>query len=125
MQKGKGFKMKNGFTMIELIFVIVILGILSAIAIPKMMATKDDANIVKEIQNARQIVKNAGVEYLTQGSFSSYPSSDCFEFTTTTDGDLIVSLINTSDNLCQMVSSSKLLSDINRTYHFGGSSIIY
>ena len=39
--------MKKAFTMIELIFVIVIIGILSAIAIPKFAATRDDAIITK------------------------------------------------------------------------------
>jgi len=34
---------RAGFTMIELIFVIVILGILSAVAIPKMMGISDQA----------------------------------------------------------------------------------
>lgn len=35
--------MKNAFTMVELIFVIVILGILAAVAIPRLNATRDDA----------------------------------------------------------------------------------
>jgi prepilin-type N-terminal cleavage/methylation domain-containing protein len=37
--------MKKAFTMIELIFVIVILGILAAVAIPKLSATRNDAKI--------------------------------------------------------------------------------
>jgi len=35
--------MKNGFSMIELIFVIVVLGILSAVAIPKLAAVKAES----------------------------------------------------------------------------------
>lgn len=38
---------KNAFTMIELVFVIVVLGILAAIAIPKFSATRTDAIIAK------------------------------------------------------------------------------
>jgi general secretion pathway protein G len=38
---------RSAFTMIELILVIVIIGILSAIAIPRFAATRDDAQIAK------------------------------------------------------------------------------
>ncbi len=40
---------KKAFTMVELIFVIVVIGILTAIAAPKFAATRDDATITKAI----------------------------------------------------------------------------
>ena len=39
--------MKKAFTMIEVVFVIVVIGILAGIAIPKFTATRDDAIISK------------------------------------------------------------------------------
>jgi len=53
--------LKNAFTMIELIFVIVILGILAAVAIPKLSATRDDAVIAR----ASQSVSTAAMEIAT------------------------------------------------------------
>lgn len=40
-------EMRRGFTMIELVFVIVVIGILSAIAIPKFAITRNDAIVTK------------------------------------------------------------------------------
>ena len=40
-------KSKNAFTLIEIIYIIVIVGILSFIAMPRLMATRDDAKISK------------------------------------------------------------------------------
>lgn len=40
-------KSKYAFTMIEMVFVIVVLGILAAIALPRLAATRDDATITK------------------------------------------------------------------------------
>ena len=40
-------KVRRAFTMVELVFVIVVIGILTAIAVPKFGATRDDATLVK------------------------------------------------------------------------------
>lgn len=41
--------MKTAFTMVELIFVIIVIGIVASIGIPKIMAIRDDAKIVTEL----------------------------------------------------------------------------
>jgi len=68
-------KSQNAFTMVELIFVIVILGILAAVAVPKLNATRDDAYIVKSAQNIM----------LGAGEIASYATSKGI-----TDTDLAV-----------------------------------
>ncbi len=61
--------MKKGFTMIELIFVIVILGILAAVAVPKLAATRDDAEIAKTATNIVTIISDLGSYYTAKGAW--------------------------------------------------------
>ena len=68
--------MKKSFTMIELIIVIVIIGILSAVAIPKLFATRDDAIITKvrsDVSTIRSAISNFHTKNLMKGN-SAYPN---------------------------------------------------
>ena len=61
--------MKKGFTMIELIFVIVILGILASVAIPRLAATREDAEISAAVANLRTLVSDASAYLVAKDKF--------------------------------------------------------
>ncbi len=57
--------------MIELVFVIVILGILASAAIPKLAATRDDAEVAAGTQRLASLVNDIGSYYTSKGYFDS------------------------------------------------------
>ena len=63
--------MKKGFTMIELIFVIVILGILASVAIPRLAATRTDAEISATVANLRTLLNDVASYYAVKGEFGT------------------------------------------------------
>ena len=67
--------MKKGFTMIELIFVIVILGILASVAVPRLAGTKADAEESAAVANLRTLVNDANVYYVTKGDLKKKGSA--------------------------------------------------
>jgi len=84
--------------MIELIFVIVIIGILAAVAIPKLAATRTDAQVAGAVTSGVQALQNLGAEYTSQGAFTNYTgglataAAPCYTFATTTDGNVSVTI---------------------------------
>ena len=68
--------MKKGFTMIELIFVIVILGILASVAIPRLASTREDAEISALVANIRTLISDAASYYAVKGEFGAVKWKD-------------------------------------------------
>jgi len=142
---------RAGFTMIELIFVIVILGILAAVAIPKLAATRTDASVAKISTNAASLVAELGSFYTAQGTFEGKDTADItnivlstsqssladgdtitlpddnnntcitITFNDVADGNITVAADATTSNVCKGVEAAT--TSLQKTVVFGGSNV--
>jgi len=138
--------MKRGFTMIELIFVIVIIGILAVIAIPKLSATRDDAKIATNLQNLSGCLQDIGAKYTATGkeydnsinqdfaSCKNLADGGCFTVTDpnadATDGNVTATGAISGDAWCKDATTKaadRNLVGANgaaKVHAFGGSKIV-
>ena len=131
--------MKKAFTMIELIFVIVLIGILAAVAIPKLSATRDDASVVKIVHSAVNALQNLGTSYTSRANYSIYSVAEanseveCFSYTAATaeEGNITVHLkpncINTTvrEAVASLAVQNGLLgaNAVDKVFQFGGERV--
>lgn len=126
---------RNGFTMVELIFVIVILGVLAAVAIPKLAATRADAIVTAEVSSVAQALQNLASEFTAKGAFVDYNVSaasstvKCFTFTLNnpTDGNITLGVINAPSANCNAIvlSAAKTMAERNNLINADGSAKEY
>lgn len=84
-------KKRNAFTMIELVFAIVIIGILASIALPRLAATRDDADIAKgrsDVSAIRAAIVSERQTRLLQGN-TAYINHLDHQGAASADGDIL------------------------------------
>jgi len=108
---------KNAFTMLEVIFVIVILGILASVAVPRFAATRTDAQITKgrsDIASIRSAIVSERQSRLIKGE-SNYINRLDNGVAINTEG---VDIFDTNETLS--VTSPKILSYAIKTSNSDG-----
>lgn len=59
--------------MVEMVFVIAIIAILSAVFVPKLFATRDDAQVVKGIKDLNMLISDIAIYYTAKNGFAKDP----------------------------------------------------
>lgn len=116
--------MRPAWTVIELIFIIIIIGILASIAIGKLTTTRDDAKLSADVSNMSICLRSVAAHYTATGindiNRTSCNNVQCF--TMDINGSSMQVDINTSaPNYCDDMEN--VGGHLLGSYQFAGQSI--
>ncbi len=126
-------KSKYAFTMIELVFVIVVLGILATIAIPKFAATRTDAQISKgraDIASIRSAIISDRQAHIIKGepdyiSGLSQDATTLFDGNGTTGRELLMYGVTTGNTDGHWSTTDTAAPYIHYVYKVGGKNCAF
>ena len=117
----KKLKTKNAFTMIELIFVIIILSILAVVAIPKLTATRADAINTTFRANVATCISDIASNYTARDENITAILIDSFDSCSKANGHIASSVeANTTSSITVSNTGTKL----DGIHTFSGTCII-
>ena len=88
--------MKKAFTMIEPIFVIVIMGILAAVIISKINATREEAKLTKAMSEIAVAIQDINTYYISEGKLAIDTKNNRVDFRAMTNAGVVDSSGNLS-----------------------------
>jgi len=114
-------KNKKAFTLVELIFVIIIIGILSAIAVPKFQSTAEEAYISKaksDIASARSALSMMRQKNILKGQTA--------DINATAVGENFGTLLKFPVNACNALKCNGWSTSVNAfTFHGPTGDVVY
>ncbi len=118
--------MRAGWTLIELIFIIILIGLLASIAIGKLATTRDDAKLSVDVSNMAICISDLGAIYTaTDTNLNDINSTACDNvvcYTAQRDASrLTVDLNESAANYCADIQN--VGGHLAGTYEFAGKTI--
>lgn len=121
--------MRGGWTLIELIFIMVVIGILAGIAIKKLSVTRDDAALSTDVSNMNICIKDAqtfytatGQDFTNTNNSTACTSVTCYDITYAINGiDFNVTTNPTAAGFCFDIDY--IGGYLAKSYTFGGNSV--